>query len=161
MVQLRTERGHPARRCGEAVDEVHPTLHGRSPIILAVTPTTVDAKIVAAAANAGHWAELAGGGQVTEEIFTKRIEELQTLLEPAAPVQFNSLFLDPYLWKLQIGGKRLVRKARQSGAPIDGIIISTSIPDLEEAVDLIDELNSVGITSAWCSSPAPSSRSAR
>ncbi|MDT5147100.1 MAG: fatty acid synthase, bacteria type, partial [Mycobacterium sp.] len=35
-------------------------LTGRSPILLAgMTPTTVDAKIVAAAANAGHWAELA------------------------------------------------------------------------------------------------------
>ncbi|MGB8504706.1 fatty acid synthase subunit beta domain-containing protein, partial [Mycobacterium sp.] len=122
-------------------------LTGRSPILLAgMTPTTVDAKIVAAAANAGHWAELAGGGQVTEEIFTKRIEELQTLLEPGRTVQFNSLFLDPYLWKLQIGGKRLVQKARQSGAPIDGVVVSAGIPDLEEAVDLIDELNSVGIT---------------
>ena len=47
-----------------------------------MTPTTVDAKIVAAAANAGHWAELAGGGQVTEEIFADRIEELSGLLEP-------------------------------------------------------------------------------
>ena len=98
-------------------------LTGRSPILLAgMTPTTVDAKIVAAAANAGHWAELAGGGQVTEEIFTKRIEELETLLEPGRAVQFNWLFLDPYLWKLQVGGKRLVQKARQSGAPIDGVV---------------------------------------
>ena len=52
-------------------------LTGRSPILLAgMTPTTVDAKIVAAAANAGHWAELAGGGQVTEPIFDARIAEL-------------------------------------------------------------------------------------
>ena len=88
-------------------------LTGRSPILLAgMTPTTVDAKIVAAAANAGHWAELAGGGQVTEEIFNDRIAELTTLLEPGREVQFNSLFLDPYLWKLQLGGKRLVQKAR-------------------------------------------------
>ena len=83
---------------------------------------------------------------MTEPIFTKRIEELQTLLEPGRAVQFNSLFLDPYLWKLQIGGKRLVQKARQSGAPIDGVVVSAGIPDLEEAVELIDELNSVGIT---------------
>ncbi len=122
-------------------------LTGRSPILLAgMTPTTVDAKIVAAAANAGHWAELAGGGQVTEEIFTKRIEELEALLEPGRAIQFNSLFLDPYLWKLQVGGKRLVQKARQSGAPIDGVVVSAGIPDLEEAVELIDELNGVGIT---------------
>ncbi|MGV0794140.1 fatty acid synthase subunit beta domain-containing protein [Mycolicibacterium sp. XJ1819] len=122
-------------------------LTGRSPILLAgMTPTTVDAKIVAAAANAGHWAELAGGGQVTEEIFDNRIAELTGLLEPGRAVQFNTLFLDPYLWKLQVGGKRLVQKARQSGAPIDGVIVSAGIPDLEEAVELIEELNSVGIT---------------
>ena len=110
-------------------------LTGRSPILLAgMTPTTVDAKIVAAAANAGHWAELAGGGQVTEPIFDARIEELTELLEPGRAVQFNTLFLDPYLWKLQVGGKRLVQKARQSGAPIDGVVVSAGIPDLEEAV---------------------------
>ncbi|MCI4675122.1 type I polyketide synthase [Candidatus Mycolicibacterium alkanivorans] len=121
-------------------------LTGRSPILLAgMTPTTVDAKIVAAAANAGHWAELAGGGQVTEAIFDKRIAELETLLEPGRAIQFNSLFLDPYLWKLQLGGKRLVQKARQSGAPIDGVVVSAGIPELEEAVELIDELNTVGI----------------
>jgi fatty acid synthase, bacteria type len=122
-------------------------LTGRSPILLAgMTPTTVDAKIVAAAANAGHWAELAGGGQVTEEIFENRIAELTGLLEPGRAVQFNTLFLDPYLWKLQVGGKRLVQRARQSGAPIDGVVVSAGIPDLEEAVDLIDELNGVGIS---------------
>ena len=122
-------------------------LTGRSPILLAgMTPTTVDAKIVAAAANAGHWAELAGGGQVTEEIFDARIKELTQLLEPGRAIQFNSLFLDPYLWKLQVGGKRLVQKARQSGAPIDGVVVTAGIPDLEEAVDLIEELNSVGIS---------------
>ena len=111
-----------------------------------MTPTTVDAKIVAAAANAGHWAELAGGGQVTEEIFADRIDELTGLLEPGRTYQFNALFLDPYLWKLQVGGKRLVQKARQSGAAIDGLVVSAGIPDLEEAVELIDELNDIGIS---------------
>lgn len=122
-------------------------LTGRSPILLAgMTPTTVDARIVAAAANAGHWAELAGGGQVTEEIFADRVDELAELLEPGRTYQFNALFLDPYLWKLQVGGKRLVQKARQSGAAIDGLVISAGIPDLEEAVELIEELNDAGIS---------------
>ena len=121
-------------------------LTGRSPMLLAgMTPTTVDAKIVAAATNAGHWAELAGGGQVTEAIFERRIAELSTLLEPGRAVQFNALFLDPYLWKLQVGGKRLVQKARAAGAPIDGLVISAGIPELEESVELIDELHGVGI----------------
>ncbi|MEB4211286.1 polyketide synthase [Mycobacterium sp. 94-17] len=122
-------------------------LTGRSPILLAgMTPTTVDAAIVAAAANAGHWAELAGGGQVTEEIFADRVTQLDGLLEDGRTYQFNALFLDPYLWKLQVGGKRLVQKARQSGAAIDGLVISAGIPDLEEAVELIEELGEVGIS---------------
>ena len=55
------------------VDTAFTRLTGKSPILLAgMTPTTVDPEIVAAAANAGHWAELAGGGQVTEEIFAEQ-----------------------------------------------------------------------------------------
>ncbi|WP_420873764.1 fatty acid synthase subunit beta domain-containing protein [Nocardia huaxiensis] len=129
------------------VETAFTRLTGRSPILLAgMTPTTVDAKIVAAAANAGHWAELAGGGQVTEQIFADRVEELKKLLHPGRAVQFNSLFLDPYLWKLQLGGKRLVQKARTAGAPFDGVIVTAGIPELDEAVALIEELSEVGIT---------------
>jgi len=129
------------------VETAFTKLTGRSPILLAgMTPTTVDAKIVAAAANAGHWAELAGGGQVTEQIFADRVAELKTLLHPGRSVQFNSLFLDPYLWKLQLGGKRLVQKARAAGAPFDGVIVTAGIPELEEAVALIQELTEAGIS---------------
>lgn len=129
------------------VETAFTRLTGRSPILLAgMTPTTVDAKIVAAAANAGHWAELAGGGQVTEDIFDARVAELSTLLEPGRAVQFNSLFLDPYLWKLQLGGKRLVQRARAAGAPFDGVVVTAGIPELEEAVALIHELSEAGIT---------------
>ncbi|WP_280296975.1 type I polyketide synthase [Nocardia abscessus] len=128
------------------VETAFTKLTGRSPILLAgMTPTTVDAKIVAAAANAGHWAELAGGGQVTEQIFADRVAELKKLLHPGRSVQFNSLFLDPYLWKLQLGGKRLVQRARSAGAPFDGVIVTAGIPELEEAVALIQELTEVGI----------------
>ncbi len=122
-------------------------LTGRSPILLAgMTPTTVDPKIVAAAANAGHWAELAGGGQVTEQIFADHVAELQGLLEPGRAVQFNSMFLDPYLWKLHVGGKRLVPKARAAGAPFDGVVVTAGIPELEEAVSIIGDLGEAGIT---------------
>ncbi|MFD6393166.1 fatty acid synthase subunit beta domain-containing protein [Nocardia sp. NPDC060259] len=129
------------------VETAFTKLTGRSPILLAgMTPTTVDAKIVAAAANAGHWAELAGGGQVTEQIFADRMTELRQLLQPGRAVQFNSLFLDPYLWKLQLGGKRLVQKARAAGAPLDGVIVTAGIPELDEAVALIEELTEAGIS---------------
>ena len=123
------------------VETAFTRLTGRSPMLLAgMTPTTVDPAIVAAAANAGHWAELAGGGQVTEGIFADNVAKLTELLEPGRQAQFNTLFLDPYLWKLQIGGKRLVQKARANGAPIDGVIVSAGIPELDEAVALVSEL---------------------
>ncbi|MGW0174635.1 fatty acid synthase subunit beta domain-containing protein [Rhodococcus sp. NPDC003322] len=130
-----------------AVETAFTKLTGRSPILLAgMTPTTVDPKIVAAAANAGHWAELAGGGQVTEKIFADHVAELSTLLEPGRAVQFNSMFLDPYLWKLHVGGKRLVPKARAAGAPFDGVVVTAGIPELEEAVAIIGDLGEAGIT---------------
>ncbi|MFT3899684.1 MAG: DUF1729 domain-containing protein [Gordonia sp. (in: high G+C Gram-positive bacteria)] len=128
------------------VDTAFTRLTGRSPMLLAgMTPTTVDPAIVAAAANAGHWAELAGGGQVTEEIFADNVARLTELLEPGRQAQFNALFLDPYLWKLQLGGKRLVQKARAQGAPIDGVIVTAGIPELEDAVALVDELVEAGL----------------
>ncbi|GAA4481694.1 type I polyketide synthase [Rhodococcus olei] len=130
-----------------AVETAFTKLTGRSPILLAgMTPTTVDPKIVAAAANAGHWAELAGGGQVTEKIFADHVAELSTLLEPGRAVQFNSMFLDPYLWKLHVGGKRLVPKARAAGAPFDGVVVTAGVPELEEAVAIIGDLDEAGIT---------------
>ena len=59
------------------VDTAFTRLTGKSPVLLAgMTPTTVDPAIVAAAANAGHWAELAGGGQVTEQIFAENTARL-------------------------------------------------------------------------------------
>lgn len=121
-------------------------LTGRSPMLLAgMTPTTVDPAIVAAAANAGHWAELAGGGQVTEPIFADNVAKLTALLEPGRAAQFNALFLDPYLWKLQLGGRRIVQKARAAGAPLDGVIVTAGIPELDEATDLVEELITAGI----------------
>ena len=51
---------------GERIETAFTRLTGKPPVLLAgMTPTTVDPEIVAAAANAGYWAELAGGGQVT------------------------------------------------------------------------------------------------
>lgn len=128
------------------VDTAFTRLTGTSPVLLAgMTPTTVDPAIVAAAANRGHWAELAGGGQVTEAIFAENVQRLTELLDEGATAQFNTLFLDPYLWKMQVGGQRLVQKARQAGAPFDGLVISAGIPETDEAVAIIEDLQSAGI----------------
>ncbi|MDO4630690.1 MAG: DUF1729 domain-containing protein [Corynebacterium sp.] len=120
-------------------------LTGLSPIILAgMTPTTVDATIVAAAANAGHWAEMAGGGQYSEEVFNFNNDNLQNLLEPGRTAQFNSMFFDRYMWNLQFGQQRIVSKARAAGSAINGVTISAGIPELEEATQLIQDLHADG-----------------
>ena len=114
-------------------------------ILPGMTPSTSEAPIVIAAANGGHVAELAGGGQVTEAIFTERIAEVTAGLAPGQEVVVNALFLDPYLWNLQVGRERLVQRARAAGAPINGLTISAGIPDKPEALALLDELAAAGI----------------
>ena len=137
----------PRLRADGRVETRFTRLTGKAPILLAgMTPTTVDPAIVAAAANAGFWAEWAGGGQVTSEIFADNLERLEALLDEGATAQFNSLFLDPYLWKLHLGGQRLVQKARRAGAPLDGVVVTAGIPELDDAVEIVRDLHESGIT---------------
>ncbi len=127
------------------LDTAFSRLTGRSPVLLAgMTPTTVDPEIVAAAANAGHWTELAGGGQVTEEVYAANLAGLRERLEPGRTAEFNSMFFDRYLWNLQFGTQRIVSKSRASGAPLDGVVVSAGIPELDEAKELIAQLHADG-----------------
>ena len=129
------------------VDNRYTRAAGTAPVLLpGMTPTTVDVPIVAAAANAGYWSELAGGGQVSEKIFRERMNELQETLRPGAEIVFNALLLDSYLWNLHLGKERLVQKARAAGAPICGVVVSAGIPDVESATALLDELHALGMT---------------
>ena len=88
-------------------------LTGKPPVLLpGMTPTTVEPEIVAAAANAGYWAELAGGGQVTAEVFDRHIAALEDELEEGRTVEFNAMFMDRYLWNLQFGSSASCPRAR-------------------------------------------------
>ncbi len=142
--------------CDRRVQTRHTLRTGRSAFILAgMTPTTTDAAIVAAAANSGNVAEIAGGGQVSPFIFSERMAELGELLNTGHEVVFNALYLDPYLWGMHLGKDRLVQKARRGGAPINGVTISAGIPEADEALQLLDELNSLGI---WLNAFKPGTR---
>lgn len=130
----------------EYVTTAFTRLTGKPPVLLAgMTPTTVEPEIVVAAANAGYWAELAGGGQVTAEVFDEHIAQLDEILQEGRSIEFNAMFMDRYLWNLQFGSSRIVPKKRASGTPIDGVVISAGIPELEEAVDLVHTLNEDGL----------------
>lgn len=127
------------------LDTAFSRLTGRSPVMLGgMTPTTVDPEIVAAAANAGYWTELGGGGQTSEAVLTENLRGLRRQLAPGRTAQFNAMFLDRYLWDLQFGGRRLVSRQRQGGAPLDGVTISAGIPERDEALELINRLRGEG-----------------
>lgn len=127
------------------LDTAFSRLTGRSPVLLAgMTPTTVDPEIVSAAANAGFWAELAGGGQVTEDVYAGNLDLLREQLAPGVTATFNSMYLDRYLWNLQFGSQRIVSRSRLSGAPLDGVVISAGVPELDESIDLISRLRAEG-----------------
>ncbi|MDO4899659.1 type I polyketide synthase [Actinomyces sp.] len=127
------------------LDTAFTRLTGRSAILLAgMTPTTVDPEIVAAAANAGYWAELAGGGQTTAKVLSDNLAGLEQALEPGRTAAFNAMFMDRYLWNLHLGTQRLLSKARAAGSPVDGVVISAGIPELDEAVALITRLRGEG-----------------
>ncbi|QPK81935.1 DUF1729 domain-containing protein [Schaalia sp. ZJ405] len=129
------------------VETAFTRLTGKSPIILpGMTPTTVWPEIVAAAANGGHWAEMAGGGQYSEDVFNDNRQSLQRLLTPGHTAGFNTMFFDRFMWNLQFGVSKIVPKARKAGAPITSVTIAAGIPEIDEAGDLLRELRTDGFT---------------
>lgn len=121
------------------------TLTGLSPVILGgMTPTSADGEIVAAAANAGYWTELAGGGMYSEDVFNEHKNTLVERLEPGRTAQFNTMFFDRFLWNMHFGQTRMVPKARAAGAPFNGVCVSAGIPEVEEATELLAQLHADG-----------------
>ena len=104
-----------------------------------MTPTTVEAPIVVAAANAGYVAELAGGGQVTEAMLRARLDEVVADLAPGRGIVFNALYLDPYLWGLHFAERGLVPRLKAEGYPIVGVTVSAGTPPQDEALALLEE----------------------
>ncbi|WP_257202863.1 type I polyketide synthase [Corynebacterium cystitidis] len=121
------------------------TVTGLSPIMLGgMTPTSADGEIVAAAANAGYWTELAGGGMYSDEVFTAHKDDMESFMEPGRTAQFNTMFFDRFLWNLHFGQARIVPKARAAGASFNGVCISAGIPEVDEATELLTQLKADG-----------------
>ncbi|WP_273369545.1 type I polyketide synthase [Corynebacterium massiliense] len=119
---------------------------GYPPVLLAgMTPGTVDPAIVAAAANAGYWAELAGGGQHTLAQLEGALATLHDQLDDGVNAQFNALYLDAKRWREQITGPRGIVYQRRAGAPINGVVVSAGIPPREEAIELVRRLKAAAI----------------
>ncbi len=130
---------------GDKVRTAFTELTGKAPVLLAgMTPTTVEPEIVAAAANAGYWAGSQAAARSPPACSTVTWPSSRRKLEEGRTVEFNAMFMDRYLWNLQFGSQRIVPKKRASGTPIDGVVVSAGIPEFDEAVELIHNLNADG-----------------
>ena len=76
--------------------------------------------VVAAASNAGYWAELAGGGLPRPNIFRNRVETLTSKLNSGIGFYVNLLYLNTKQWRFQFP---LTLKLRREGYPVLGITI--------------------------------------
>jgi len=125
------------------VDTKFTRVVGKPPVLVAgMTPTTVNHEIVAAASNAGYYAELAGGGLPRESTLRGRVSELMGSLFPGNGVSFNLLFLNQRLWGFQFP---LLLQLAHEGVPVDGVTIAAGVPSLEKSIEIIASLQSAGI----------------
>jgi len=120
-------------------------LLGRPPIIVAgMTPTTSfhGHRLVAACANAGFTAELAGGGLPRKHVFRDRVSRLHALLRPGAAFGVNLLFLNQRQWAFQFP---LVLELRRQGVPIDGLTVAAGVPSVDKATEIITAVQGAGM----------------
>eukprot|EP00808_Paulinella_micropora_P024899 g5996.t1 len=110
--------------------------------VAGMTPTTANVGVVAAAARAGYYAELAGGGQPTPAHFRKAIVELTRQAGPGATIHPNLLFLNHYLWGFQFP---LCIQMKKEGYLIESITIAAGLPTPEKCKEIIEGMLEVGI----------------
>lgn len=120
-------------------------LLGRPPIVVAgMTPTTsyFGHRLVAACANAGFAAELAGGGLPRPRVFRERVARLQSLLEPGAAIGINLLFLNQRQWAFQFP---LLLELRRQGVPFESLTVAAGVPSVGKGVEIVSALQSAGL----------------
>lgn len=111
---------------------------GYHPIMLgAMTPTTASPELVAAAANAGYWAELAGGGNPTRASLQDNINSLRAGLNPQASAQFNTMVMDEKQWALQFEDPALIPAALAENSPFAGITFAAGLPTAEQLTAIL------------------------
>lgn len=116
---------------------------GKPPVVVGgMTPSTVQAGINAAVANAGYHVELAGGGQIRPNILRKRVEEIQSLTQPGQPLTLNCLYINQRQWSFQFPQWL---EMRREGFPLNGFTVAAGVPSTEAAKTMLDGLREAGI----------------
>ncbi|MDO4929026.1 MAG: DUF1729 domain-containing protein [Corynebacterium sp.] len=111
---------------------------GYHPIMVgAMTPTTATPELVVAAANAGYWAELAGGGNPTEASLQNNIDSFRAGLRPQARAQFNTMVMDEKQWAFQFEDPALIPAALAESSPFAGITFAAGLPTAEQLAEIL------------------------
>lgn len=116
---------------------------GKPPVCVGgMTPSTVQAGINAAVANAGYHIELAGGGQIRPALLRSRVEEIQRLTQPGQPLTLNCLYINQRQWSFQYPQWL---EMRREGFPLNGFTVAAGVPSSEAAKTMLDGLREAGI----------------
>ncbi|UZJ56206.1 hypothetical protein CBS101457_005526 [Exobasidium rhododendri] len=125
------------------IDTLMSRVLGKPPICVGgMTPSTVQAGINAAVANAGYHIELAGGGQIRPNILRSRVEEIQSLTEAGQPLTLNCLYINQRQWSFQYPQWL---EMRREGFPLNGFTVAAGVPSTEAAKTMLDGLKQAGI----------------
>lgn len=125
------------------IDTLMSRVLGKPPVCVGgMTPSTVQAGINAAVANAGYHIELAGGGQIRPNILRNRVEEIQKLTEPGQPLTLNCLYINQRQWSFQYPQWL---EMRREGFPLNGFTVAAGVPSTEAAKTMLDGLQAAGI----------------
>ncbi|KAI7866261.1 fatty acid synthase [Spinellus fusiger] len=118
-------------------------LLGKPPLMVAgMTPSTSNSSFVAAVVNAGYHIELAAGGQSNEKMLRNTINNVMALTPDGSGITLNLIFLNVRQWGFQFP---LIQVMRREGLPMEGLCIGAGVPSIENANDIISNLQSAGI----------------
>ncbi|KAI8973281.1 fatty acid synthase [Mycotypha africana] len=125
------------------VDTKMSRLLGKPPLMVAgMTPSTVNEKFVSAVMNAGYHIELAGGGHFNERVLREKVDKIMALTHPGVGISLNIIFLNVRQWGFQYP---LIQVMRKEGLPMEGLCIAAGVPSLDNANEIIANLQAAGI----------------
>lgn len=120
------------------VDTKFSRLLGRPPLMVpGMTPTTVNADIVAATINAGYHIELAGGGYFNSAGMEAALNDVVKTITPGCGIGINLIYVNPRMLQW---GIPLIKELRAKGFPILSMTIGAGVPSLEVASEYINDL---------------------
>ncbi|CEG41510.1 fatty acid synthase subunit [Plasmopara halstedii] len=129
---------------GQLVNQFTRALKKPPVMVAGMTPTTslegID--LVAAIQNAGFHGELAAGGLSRPQIFEDTVNALVSKIKPGLGIAINMLYLNAKQWGFQFP---MVLRLRRNGVPIESITVGAGIPTKDRALEMLSQLEAVGI----------------